>query len=228
LAPPFEAFLKVELGGIFGVLLRGEGKQVNDVVAVVGVGLLSDFVCNQLSEKYEIIRQNDFKVDTPKAAKFVLVLQDDWCPSDYLKAEEVLQRIGLPWVSGFVLFDEGVVGPLVRPGTPGCSQCVDVRRLIAGRENIVELQMRLLMDGAIPRDKSVSRLGLLQMSYLIVLEKEKLFQGKPANLGGRVHVVDLKTLKSSIHRFLPDPACTICGRLPDDSPMSPNFTWAKS
>jgi ribosomal protein S12 methylthiotransferase accessory factor len=203
---------------------------VNDVVAVVGVGLLSDFVCNQLFDKYEIIRQIDFKADTLKAAKLVLVLQDDWCPSDYLKAEEVLQRIGLPWLSGFVLFDEGVVGPLVRPGTPGCSQCVDVRRLIAGygRENIVELQMRLLMDGAIPRDLSVSRLGLLQMSYLIAMETEKMIQGKPANLEGRVHVVDLKTLKSSIHTFLPDPACTICGRLPDDSLMKARISLGPS
>jgi hypothetical protein len=45
------------------------GNPVNDVVAVVGVGLLADFVCKQLFDKYEIIRQIDFMSDTPKAAK---------------------------------------------------------------------------------------------------------------------------------------------------------------
>jgi ribosomal protein S12 methylthiotransferase accessory factor len=203
---------------------------VNDAVAVVGAGLLADFVCQQLFDKYEIIRQTDFKADIPKAAKLVLVLHDDWCPSDYLKAEEVLQRTGIPWLSGFVLFDEGIVGPLVRPGTPGCSQCVDVIRLIADRgpENIAELQMRLFMDGAIARDLSVSRLGLLQMSYLIAMETKKWVQGKRANLEGRVHVVDLKTLKSSVHTFLPDPVCTICGRLPDDTSMKAQISLGPS
>ncbi len=203
---------------------------MSEVVAVVGEGLLSDFVCDELFGKYEVIRQTDFKADAMKAAKLVLVLKDDWRPSYYLKAEEVLREAGLPWLSGFVLFDEGVVGPLVRPGTPGCSQCADTRRIMAGRvhENTGELQMRLWKDGAIPRASSASWLGLLQMGCLIVAETQKVLEGKPAHSEGRVYIVDLKTLKSSLHTFLPDPLCSICGGLPDDSQMNARISLKPS
>jgi ribosomal protein S12 methylthiotransferase accessory factor len=206
------------------------GNPVRDVVAVVGVGLLSDFVYDELFGKYEVIRHTVFKADAMKAAKLVLVLQDNWRPSDYLQAEEALKEAGLPWLSGFVLFDEGVVGPMVRKGTPGCSQCADMRRIMAGRgrENTGELQMRLLMDGAIPRDSSTSRLGLLQMGYLIAAETQKVLQGKQAHTEGRVFMLDLKTLKSSLHPFLPDPLCSICGALSEDSPTNARISLRPS
>ena len=34
---------------------------------------------------------------------------------------------------------------------------------------------------------------------------------------GRVCLINLKTLKSSWHSFLPDPLCPVCSRLPEDS-----------
>jgi ribosomal protein S12 methylthiotransferase accessory factor len=193
---------------------------MNDVVAIVGNGLLAQFVSDLLSEQqYKVNRQIEFKAGSLESAKLVLVLNDDWRPSDYELAEKVLQKVGTPWLRGFILHDEGVIGPLVQPGKQGCSQCADLRSFTAGydRENSLELQMNLLLQGSIPYDAATTRFGFLQTSYLIAVEAMKVIRGEPAQTEGRVYVVNLKTLKSSLHAFLPDPLCPLCGNLPGDS-----------
>ncbi len=200
------------------------------VVLVVGEGLLADFACGELSAHYQVVRQIDFKAGVPAETDLVLVLHDAWHPSVHQEAEEVLQPIGIPWLRGFVSFGEGVVGPLVRPGTPGCSQCADTRRLMAGRDRkeMWELQQRLAEHGGMPRDTWASRTGLLQVSYLIVAEAQRVLQGSHAQSEGRVFLINLKTLKNSRHFFLPDPLCRVCGRLPDDSSTAARITLQPS
>ena len=119
------------------------------VVMVVGEGVLADCVYGELSAQYRVVRQIDFEAGVPEATELVLVLHDAWNPSIHQKAEEVLRPAGIPWLRGFVSFGEGVIGPLVRPGTPGCSQCADNRRLMAGRDRkeMWELQKRLRRTG---------------------------------------------------------------------------------
>ncbi|MCD9025250.1 TOMM precursor leader peptide-binding protein [Cohnella silvisoli] len=203
---------------------------MNDVVAIVGKGLLAHHVSNLLSEQYKVHRQIDFMHSVPDSAKLILVLNDEWRPSDYEMAEKVLQQAGIPWLRGFILHDEGVVGPFVQPGKPGCSQCADVRIFTAGndRENSLELQMNLVLHGAIPRDDSTSWFGVVQTSCLIAAEAQKMIQGKPAQTEGRVYFVDLKTLKSSLHAFLPDPLCPICGDAPIDIPENATISLQPS
>ncbi|MFC7440284.1 TOMM precursor leader peptide-binding protein [Laceyella putida] len=200
------------------------------VVAVVGEGLLADFVCGELSAQFHVVRQTDLEAGVPEAADLVLVLHDAWHPSVHHKAEEVLQPTGIPWLRGFVSFGEGVVGPLVRPGTPGCSQCADWRRLMAGRDRkeMLELQQRLAEHGGMPRDAWASRTGLLQVAHLIVAEAQRVLQGRRAHLEERVFFINLKTLKSTRHFFLPDPLCRVCGRLPNDSPTAARITLSPS
>jgi ribosomal protein S12 methylthiotransferase accessory factor len=189
------------------------------IVAVVGAGVLADSVCRYLSNQYEIIRQTDFEEGIPKETGLVLVLHDTMVSSIHQKAEEVLRSAGIPWLRGFISFGEGVIGPLVQPGKKGCSQCADIRRFMAGRDRseMWELQQVLAEKSDMPRDAWASRTGLLQMSYLIGAEASRVLQGSPAYSDGRVLFVNLKTLKSSWHSFLPDPLCQICGSLPDDS-----------
>jgi ribosomal protein S12 methylthiotransferase accessory factor len=199
---------------------------VSAVVTVVGAGLLADFVCGELSAHYEVVRQTDFKEEIPDGTDLALVLHDAWDPSVHENAEEVLQPTGIPWLRGFVSFGEGVVGPLVRPGTAGCSQCADLRQIMAGRDRkeMWKLQKRLAEHGGIPRDEWASRTGLLQMAHLIVAEAQRVLQGSQAHLEGRVFLINLKTLKSSRHFFLPDPLCPVCGRLPEDTAIDARIT----
>ncbi|MFC5528223.1 TOMM precursor leader peptide-binding protein [Cohnella yongneupensis] len=193
---------------------------MNDAIAVIGTGLLAQFVSDLLSEQYKVIQQIDFNLGVPESVKLALVLSDEWRPSDYELAEQVLQKAGISWLRGFILHDEGVIGPLVERGKPGCTQCAELRSFMAGqdRENSLELQMSLLLHGAIPRDLSTSRFGVWQTSCLIAAEAQKMIHGVPAQTERGVYLVDLKTLKSSLHAFLPDPMCPLCGNVPIDLP----------
>jgi ribosomal protein S12 methylthiotransferase accessory factor len=113
-----------------------------------------------------------------------------------------------------------VVGPLVRPGTPGCSQCADTRRLMAGRDRKETwlLRQRLAETGAGSHDPWASHAGLSQMAQLIAEETRRMLLGGRPRSEERMLFMDMKTLQCTSHRFLPDPLCPVCGRLPDDSP----------
>jgi ribosomal protein S12 methylthiotransferase accessory factor len=199
-------------------------------VLMVGEGVLADFVYEKLSVQYQVVRQIDFEEGVPKETDFALVLHDAWHPSVHHKAEEVLRSSGIPWLRGFVSFGEGVIGPLVRPNTPGCSQCADMRRLIAGydRKEMWELQQVMAVQGGIQHDAWASRIGLLQMAHLIVAETQRVLEGSRTRLEERLFLINLKTLKNSCHFFLPDPLCTVCSQLPDDSPAAAHISLQPS
>jgi ribosomal protein S12 methylthiotransferase accessory factor len=199
-------------------------------VLMVGEGVLADFVYEKLSVQYQVVRQIDFEKRVPEETGLALVLHDAWHPSAHHKAEEVLRPLGIPWLRGFVSFGEGVIGPLVRPNTPGCSQCADMRRLIAGydRKEMWELQQMMAVQGGIQRDAWASRTGLLQMACLIAAETKRVLEGSRAHLEEKVFLINLKTLKNSCHFFLPDPLCAVCGQLPDDSPRAAQISLQPS
>ncbi|RFU65214.1 TOMM precursor leader peptide-binding protein [Peribacillus glennii] len=203
---------------------------MNAVVLVVGEGVLADSVCGELSGQYQIARQTDFESGIPDTTDVALVLQDAWNPAVHHNAEELLRATGTPWLPGFVSFGEGVVGPLLQPGTPGCYQCADLRRIMAGRDRkeMWEIRQQLQVQGRVPRDVAASATGLLQMAHLIKAELQRVLQGDQPNLEGRVLLVNLKTLNSSRHSFLPDPLCTVCGQLPDDSPAAARISLQPS
>jgi ribosomal protein S12 methylthiotransferase accessory factor len=192
---------------------------VSAIVMIVGDGVLADCVYEELSAQFEIVRQIDFEAGVPEAVDLALVLHDAWHPYVHQKAEELLQRAGIPWLRGFVSFGEGVIGPLVRPGTRGCSQCADMRRLMAGRDRreMQALQRRLDANGGVPRDAWASRTGLLHVARLLVAEAQRMLQDKPVQLAEKLFMINLKTMESTLHFFLPDPLCPVCSRLPDDS-----------
>ena len=187
---------------------------------VVGEGLLADHICKELSSQYSIFRQTDFGAIVHGSIDLALVLHDAWNPSVHQKAEEMFQHTNIPWLRGFVSFGEGVIGPLVRPGTPGCSQCTDLRRLMTGhdRKEMWEIQKRLELTGGVQQEAWATRTSLIHLAHLIVAEVQTIIQGNQAQSEGKVCFINLKTLKSSWHRFLPVPLCQVCSQLPDDSP----------
>lgn len=199
------------------------------IVAVIGEGQLADYVCGELSEDHFIFRQKDLTSQVPDSAKLALVLQDGYNPSDYLLAEEMFQRSGMPWLRGFVSFGEGVIGPLVVPGAAGCSHCADLRRLMAGndRKEMWELQQHLIHEG-VSSDVWSSRLGLYHMAQVISAEARRVIAGSPAQTENRIMLIHLQTLNSSAHFFLPDPLCKACGRIPDDSAIAARISLQPS
>ncbi|QGQ45304.1 TOMM precursor leader peptide-binding protein [Metabacillus sediminilitoris] len=189
------------------------------IVGIVGEGLLADYVRDELASQYQVVRQTDFEADVPKGADIVLVLHDTWNPSIHQTAEEVLRRAGIPWLRGFVSFGEGVIGPLVRPNTQGCSRCADLRHLMAGRDRneMWQLQQSLTETSRKSPDPWASRIGLLQISHVLTEEVQRSLQGEHVHSEGRVCIINLKALKSSWHTILPDSVCPVCSQIPDDS-----------
>ncbi|MCU6790792.1 TOMM precursor leader peptide-binding protein [Paenibacillus sp. WQ 127069] len=191
---------------------------MKSVIAIVGEGRLADRVYRRMSHSYSIVLLNDFKERIPEAAQLVVVLQDEASSFLINEIEQLLQPTGIPWINVCVLGDEGVIGPLVRPGSPGCSLCADTRYQMAGRNlEMSEQQLKKLVYGGGPDESSISLGGLLHISCLIEAEVQRVLQGKLALTERRIYLVNLITLKSSIHPFLPDPLCPVCGQLPDDS-----------
>ena len=116
-------------------------------ILINGQGLLADFVYDQLSESF-IVKRHSILEDVPEDTKLALVLHDAWHPSIHQKAEERFRSARIPWFRGFASFGEGIIGPLKRPNTPGCSRCADMRHMIAGADSreMWEFQMRMAAE----------------------------------------------------------------------------------
>ena len=188
-------------------------------IQIYGNGLLADWVHEHLSEQYKVNRIRNLEEVTIET-ELALVLHDAWYPSEHQKAEEKLRTMQIPWVMGFVMFGEGIIGPLVRSNKPGCSRCAALRRMTAGleRQETWQLQMIMAEKGGIKRDAWSSRTGLLQMTLLIKNEVQKIFNGNHTFLEEGIYITNLRSLINSSHFFLPDPLCPNCSPLPEDTP----------
>jgi ribosomal protein S12 methylthiotransferase accessory factor len=191
---------------------------LSSFVVIIGDGQLADHVGEELSSRYQVFRRPDFKNGLPANAELILVLHDLWNPDAHQKAEEVAKKTGTPWLRGFVSFGEGVIGPLVRPDTPGCSECADLRRLLGGQERSeMHAVKQKLAEGGVDSDPWASRTGVLQLANVLVAETDRILTGNENFSEGRMYFTDLKTLKGSWHSFLADSLCPRCSPIPDDS-----------
>lgn len=192
---------------------------MSSFVVIVGEGMLSDRVCAQMSARYPVFRQKTVETSFPANTDLVLVLDDAWNPAVHQMAEEVMRGTGVPWMRGFVSFGEGIIGPLVSPDTPGCSQCADLRRLLGGKERheMREVQGKLAEVGGMTKDPWASNTGLSHMAHIITAEACRVLEGAMPRSQGKVCLTELKTLNSSWHSFVPDSLCPSCSQVPDDS-----------
>ncbi|MGG2092072.1 TOMM precursor leader peptide-binding protein [Bacillus sp. S13(2024)] len=188
-------------------------------ILIIGEGLLANHVYEELSVQYEINQHTDFDLKIPATTDLVLLLHDTWNPSFHVEAESILQSTNIPWLRAFVSFGEGIIGPLVRPGTPGCSQCADIRRIFAGNDSkeMWKISQSLTTKKEMPRDTWASRNGLLQMTHILLEEVRCILEDDHARSEGHMFFVNLQTLKSSYHFFLPHPLCSNCSQLLNDS-----------
>lgn len=188
-------------------------------VAVIGTGRLAELAAELLEAEFRMIRRADFKDGVPEGTAGAVVAGDGWDPALHRDAEEAFRLTGTPWVRGFASWGEGVVGPLVRRETPGCSRCADFRLTLAGsdRKENWTIRHRLLDAGEARREPWTSPSGVRLMSRLLFEEMKRLLQGGMPTLESRVRLVNLTTLSTSTHYILPDPLCPACGSLPDDS-----------
>ncbi|UUZ86139.1 TOMM precursor leader peptide-binding protein [Paenibacillus sp. P26] len=119
-----------------------------------------------------------------------------------------------------------MVGPLVRPGTDGRSQCAQHRRSTAerGQEDIHDLLTRLAALKGRPRaPEELPPEGLRHMAHIVAAETAKFIRSGSVQSESRVYLVHLRNLNTTLHYILPDSLCPVCGLMPDDTPEAPLY-----
>ncbi|MFJ5292938.1 TOMM precursor leader peptide-binding protein [Streptomyces sp. NPDC088348] len=111
--------------------------------------------------------------------------------------------------------DRVVIGPLVRPGAPGCHRCLAARRAGARADAAEEAALRTAYGSRLTGTVS-PLLTPIAADLAAHLALSRL--GAAAATGQAVTMVRLADLEITRHLFLPDPHCRDCGSLPDDSP----------
>ncbi|MFK7692566.1 TOMM precursor leader peptide-binding protein [Paenibacillus sp. HJGM_3] len=192
------------------------------VAAIVGTGMLAELVYEELTLSHTVDQRDDFSEGIPDKAEIVLVLADNLDGSVIEQAETMMRGSGIPWLRGVASPREGVIGPMVRPGAEYCSKCADRRRNTAGPnspEALEEMMNQLFStDGSSAPVPDPPRMGLVHMAHLIAAETERVLQGDQSHLEEHLYIVQLRSLKTSLHFFLPDPLCPVCSPLSDDTP----------
>ncbi|SHE49760.1 ribosomal protein S12 methylthiotransferase accessory factor [Seinonella peptonophila] len=198
-------------------------------VWIVGKGHLANFVASNLSSQYSIIRHLDFVKDLPNT-RLALVLHDAWYPAIHQTAEKLLQKASVPWLSGYLSFGEGFIGPLVDPGTPGCSQCAIYRRLMAGRDRkyMWEIYQRKNISKDANQEIWGTYTSIRYLAQLVTYEVDRILQGKPSYVKEKIRCLHLRTLQSSLHSFLPNPLCPVCSQVALDSSEQARITLQSS
>ncbi|MCX2951553.1 TOMM precursor leader peptide-binding protein [Lentzea sp. NEAU-D7] len=111
-----------------------------------------------------------------------------------------------------------VLGPLERPGVPGCRECVRIRerrvRPDARKAEAVRVETA---------DQWLTPAAGDLVEALVAGETAALATDSEPRTAGAVLEVDLRTLAVTRHRFLPEPLCPVCGGLPPDGPVELTF-----
>ncbi|MFF8595397.1 TOMM precursor leader peptide-binding protein [Streptomyces sp. NPDC015220] len=113
--------------------------------------------------------------------------------------------------------DRVVVGPLVRPGAPGCPHCLAARRAGARADAAEEAALRATYGSRLTGTAS-PLLTPLAADLAAALALGRLTAADAD--GHTVTMLRLADLEISRHTFLPDPHCPGCGGLPEDSPAA--------
>ncbi|MFD7902569.1 TOMM precursor leader peptide-binding protein [Kitasatospora sp. NPDC059747] len=137
----------------------------------------------------------------PPAA--LVVAHDGWDTGDWAAVHDR----GEPWLPVWTELDRVVVGPLVRPGEPGCVWCLQKWR--AGAPARAPWSSRLRAD-----DRIASRPSDWLSGFAAEAVSELLHAGAAEDC---CWFLDLRDLSLSRHTFLPDPLCAVCGALPEDT-----------
>jgi ribosomal protein S12 methylthiotransferase accessory factor len=199
-------------------------------IAIIGNGRLADYVSMSLREIYQITRWQSVLDAAPNNENLALVLHDFWNTAEHIKAEEVFRSREIPWLRAFFAFGEANIGPLVLPDQPGCSQCADLRHFITAtdRRELFQIKESKLNEAGRSHDPWGTNLAISQTSALIQDEVHRFFNEEKTQTAQHVLFLHLHTFRLSRHFFLPDPYCSVCGDLPEDTADLAKITLKQS
>ncbi|MYS23174.1 ribosomal protein S12 methylthiotransferase accessory factor [Streptomyces sp. DvalAA-14] len=126
------------------------------------------------------------------------------------------------WLPVVAELDRIVIGPLVRPGVPGCDRCLAERRAGARVDAAEDAALHATYGARLTGGVSPLLTPLAADLAACVALREPT-AGTPD-----VTMIRLADLRITRHTFLPDPHCPHCGGLPEDSPAAAAAAFART
>ncbi|GAA1774400.1 TOMM precursor leader peptide-binding protein [Streptomonospora arabica] len=189
---------------------------------VVGSGLLADAIADAAAAHGGVAGS---AAPEPEAAgvdtgALVVAAADGWDTRPYPRVRAACDAAPAPWLPVRTELGRLVLGPVELPGRPGCGDCADLRRRVArrdprGREEV----LRVHGDALAERPSSWLTTLAADLAAALVLDEAQRVAQDPESARTRnaMIFVELDSLRTSRHRFLPNPLCERCGSRPDDA-----------
>lgn len=197
-------------------------------MSVIGAGQLALSISRTLTLEYGLSAESVVHEDAlPADCALILSVDEEWNPQRHTQLNTFCLQQNIPWLRLSLEPGEAIVGPLVLPGVSGCSACVELRRRAAQEQ--LEAYTMLRERFTTGRDRLqapwLAAPSISMLSSLIAEEVTTLMrhpeQTRTRNAFFRL---SLATLRTSLHRCLPDPHCPACGQLPDDDAATAQIT----
>jgi ribosomal protein S12 methylthiotransferase accessory factor len=148
-------------------------------------------------------------------ADFTVVITDDYLHPALAEFNRQAEAQRHPWMLVRPLGNSVWIGPVFRPGTTGCWECL-AQRLRSNRmvEHFLEKVRRQPVRAPLSQLPSVTRVAL-DMTALEVVRAMAV--DGDSRLEGNVLSFDMVSMESRMHKLMRRPQCHICG-----SPRDPN------
>ncbi|GAA4874102.1 TOMM precursor leader peptide-binding protein [Saccharopolyspora cebuensis] len=187
------------------------------LIGLVGEGALHEAIRRALAEEHRVVvpdQHDNAEID------LLLLVEDGWDRDRQHRWNDWSLMTGVPLLPVYVTPGAAIVGPCTSPADGGCQVCVERRRLRA-RDDHGDYEQALAShpDG-------MSTIGALWLtsfaadlvSTLVEREVSRFTADRSAmTTRGALLRLGLDDLRTSVHRWLPDPLCERCGTLPEDS-----------
>ncbi|WP_164903975.1 TOMM precursor leader peptide-binding protein [Nonomuraea polychroma] len=149
----------------------------------------------------------------------LIAADDSWNTARTAEMRAAATALAAPWLRVRVELGQVVIGPLETPGQAGCVSCAERRRrrVRADQEGHRAIWRR---HGQVLRERPSSwltRLSAALVAELVAAEAALLSEGGSPHTRQAFFRVNLERLDVSLHPFLPDSFCGICGDAPADT-----------
>jgi ribosomal protein S12 methylthiotransferase accessory factor len=199
-------------------------------VALVGDSRLAAALMRDLCHEPHVITHHWASLDELRAdpdasqARLVVALSTHWRPAHDQAIQAWCWEHHVAFLRASIWQREAVVGPLVRPGVPGCLECAERRRLrtlVLDPYNearfLTWCQDEKRMAVRLPNPWATAA-AIKVISALSAAEIQAFLGSDGAHAApNSVRFIDLLSLTESKHLFLPDPLCATCGTTVNDA-----------
>ncbi len=197
---------------------------------VVGEGVLANAIATAADRSGIAVRtSHEATSDAAPDGSMAVLANDAWDVGSRAMARTLYTQNGAPWIPVHTELGEIVVGPAELPGTRGCATCAESRRRLArpdpqGHDAVYQRHGATM---ATRPSSWLTELAADLTASVVVDEVSQLATGSDsARTRNALLRIGLDKLDITVHSFLPDPRCEICGDLPDDSPQLADITLA--